>query len=232
MPSVVDRISVNPLPSNAAGASLDLRGARSSSVIVHRVPTDCVEPFLEWQRGITQAAAAFPGYQATDLYPPAEPGQPEWVVVIHFDGSAALERWLEAPVRAEWTAKLPAQAADFKVKTLTGSLWLPSLVSDGAQFPHWKVWLAVVLCLYPIVMLMGIYISPHTTKLFGLATAMLLGNLVSVAIIEWGTSTYRYVLGWWFRAVGKEGRLLSLVGLILILAALALMAYLFSLITG
>src|SRR5579871_6154959 len=82
--------------------------ARVSSVIVHRVPADYVERFLEWQRGITAAAEASPGYQATEVYPPADPQQLEWVVLIHFESSEALQRWLGSPARAAWTARLPA----------------------------------------------------------------------------------------------------------------------------
>src|SRR5216683_2281978 len=124
---------MNASSPDSPGPLMEVRGARASSVIVHRVPTDCAERFLEWQRGITRAAEAFPGYQATDVYPPADPKQPEWVVVIHFDNSVALQRWLDSPVRAEWTAKLPAEIANFRLKTLSAGFgpWFAELVADG-----------------------------------------------------------------------------------------------------
>src|SRR5688572_30576282 len=102
---------------DAARSRMQVRGVRASSVIVHHVPADAVEQFLEWQRSITQVAVTFSGYQTTEVYPPGDPGQTVWVVVIHFDNSEALQRWLDAPSRAEWTAKLPAGVADFKLKT-------------------------------------------------------------------------------------------------------------------
>src|SRR3954466_10837190 len=89
-----------------SGPQLQVNGTRASSVIVHRPPPDRVERFLELERGITKAAADFPGYQTTDLYPPADKRQAEWVVVIHFDTAEALQRWLDSPVRAEWIGKL------------------------------------------------------------------------------------------------------------------------------
>src|SRR5436309_14986580 len=112
-----------------AGLSLQAGGARASSVIVHRVPPDRVEQFLELQRGITEAAKAFPGYQATDVYPPAEPQPSEWVVVIHFDGPEALRRWLDSPVRAGWIEKFRAERGDFRLKTLPAGFgaWFATL---------------------------------------------------------------------------------------------------------
>src|SRR5947209_20580309 len=97
--------------------SVQAGGARASSVIVHRVPPDRVAQFLELQRGLTEAARAFPGYQATDVYPPAEPQQSEWVVVVHFDGPQALQRWLDSPARAAWLEKRRNELGDFRLKT-------------------------------------------------------------------------------------------------------------------
>ena len=92
----------------------------ASSVIVHRVAPDLVERFLELERGITEAAKAFPGYQATDVYPPADSRQAEWVVVIHFDGPENLQRWLGSPVRAEWVEKLRKEMGDFRSEDVAG----------------------------------------------------------------------------------------------------------------
>jgi antibiotic biosynthesis monooxygenase (ABM) superfamily enzyme len=214
---------------------LEVRGARASTVIVHRVPPDSVERFLAWQRGITGSAEASPGYQATEIYPPADPKQPEWVVVIHFDNSEALQRWLASPARAEWTARLPAEIADFRLKTLSGGFgpWFAGLVADGGlPPPPWKMALTVLFALYPTVMLLNFFLSPFTLPLFGLAVAMLIGNAASVSFLEWlAMPVIRRLLGPWLRANGKEGRVVSLVGLILILAALTLMTFLFSLMT-
>ena len=86
---------------------VELRSLRASSVIVHRVPADSVDSFLAWQRGITQAAGSFPGYQATDVYPPVNGGHQEWVVVVHFDTPEALRRWLDSSVRSSGPPSSP-----------------------------------------------------------------------------------------------------------------------------
>jgi hypothetical protein len=65
--------TMNGSSSDAPHPAVELRARRASSVIVHRVPTESVARFMEWQRGITRAAEGFAGYQATDVYPPADP---------------------------------------------------------------------------------------------------------------------------------------------------------------
>ena len=52
---------------------LELHTALASSVIVHEVPQKSEPDFLEWQRGITRAAEAAPGYRRTEIYPPSGP---------------------------------------------------------------------------------------------------------------------------------------------------------------
>lgn len=217
-------------PSPDAGRPLlQVHGDRTSSVIVHRVPANFVDRFLQWQQGITRAAEAFAGYQATEMYPPADSHQPDWVIIIHFDDSQALQKWLDSPTRAEWTAKLPAEIANFRIKTLSVGFgpWFAGLVRDGGFPPHWKLALAVLLALYPAVMLFTLYLSPHTAFL-GFAGAMLVSNAASSCFLEWvGVPILNRVLARWLTANGKEGRVVTIVGLILIIGALTLMVLLF-----
>jgi antibiotic biosynthesis monooxygenase (ABM) superfamily enzyme len=92
--------------------------------------------------------------------------------------------------------------------------------------------LAVLFGLYPTVMLLAVLLAPHTRPL-GLAVSMLLSNVASCVILEWlGMPAVRLVLRPWLRANDKKGRAVSLVGTALTLAALGVMAFLFSLITG
>ena len=66
---------------------------------------------------------------------------------------------------------------------------------------------------------------------FGLAVAVLINNVISVSFLEWlGSPALRPLLAPWLRANGKEGRTVTLVGLVVILAALGLMTFLFSLV--
>jgi uncharacterized protein len=227
---------MDPSSPNTPGPHVQVRGARASSVIVHRVPPDRVEQFLELQRGITEAAKAFPGYQATDFYPPAERQQPEWVVVIHFDGPETLQRWLDSPVRAEWIEKLRNQMGDFRLKTLpTGfGAWFASLVNGSgvALPPPWKIALSVLLALYPTVMVLAICVGPYLNPL-GLAVSMLISNALSVSILQWAvTPALNPLLRPWLRANEQKQGAISLGGLVVILLLLGGMAILFRLAKG
>jgi uncharacterized protein len=215
---------------------VQVRGARASSVIVHRVPPDRAEQFLELQRGITEAAKAFPGYQATDVYPPAERQQPEWVVVIHFDRTETLQNWLDSPARAGWIEKLRNQMGDFRLKTLpTGfGAWFASQVggSEAAPTPSWKIALSVLLALYPTVMVLAICVGPYLSPL-GLAVSMLISNALSVSILQWAvTPVLNPVLRRWLRANDQKQRAFSLGGLAVILLVLGGMAILIRLVAG
>lgn len=224
---------MDPAPSDAVPPRLEVRGARASSVIVQRIPPEAAETFLEWQRGITNAAAQVPGYQATEIYPPADK-RDEWVVIIHFDDPQTLRAWLDSPRRADWIAKFPCENRDFRLKLLPSGFgsWFAGLDREGAPLPHWKMILAVLLGLYPTVLLLIIFLSPYTAR-FGTAVAMLIGNAVSVAFLEWlGMPIITWFIGPWLRANGKEDRTLSVVGLVLILAALGIMTLLFRQIVG
>jgi uncharacterized protein len=225
---------MTPPSPDAAAPLIEARGPRASSVIVHRVPAGCADSFAQWQHGVTQAAQRFPGYVGTEHYPPADAGQSHWVVVLHFADAAALRHWLDSPERAAWTGKLPPEVADFRLKTLAGGFgpWFAGLVDADAPLPRWKMALSVLFGLYPTVMLLVVFLAPHTQPL-GLAVSMLLSNVASCVILEWlGMPAVRLVLRPWLRAGGKRGGTVTIVGTALILAALGVMAFLFSRVTG
>ena len=217
---------------------LRVRGPRASSVIVHRFPADHAEAFMAWLHGITDAAGRFPGYQASEVYPPGGDHDDAWVVILHFDDEATLAAWLSAPERTAWLARLPHAARDFHIRTMPAGFgsWVAGQAGDGeagagvAPVPHWKSFLLVLVALYPVVMVLTLIVSPRISGL-GLPLAMLLSNILSVAILEWGVMPLlNRVLGPWLAAHGRDGRLVSLAGAALIVAALVAMALVFRLV--
>ncbi len=215
-------------PSAPPAPILRVRGPRASTVITQHYPADRAGTFLAWQREVTALAGAYPGYQATEVYPPTGGGD-EWVIIVHFDDEAMLHAWLDAPERAAWLAKLPQEALGFRQQTMpTGfGSWVAGQAADGTPVPHWKSFLLVLVGLYPVVMLLTLIVSPQTTGL-GTAFAMLVGNVISVATLEWAVMPLlNRVLGSWLAAHGRSGRLVTVVGAALIIAALLAMALVF-----
>jgi uncharacterized protein len=215
---------------------MQVHGAQASSVIVHCLPPERVERFLELQRGITQAAEGFRGYEATDVYPPTDSQDTNWVVVIRFDGPETLQRWLDSPVRAEWVETLRNEMGDFRLKSLpTGfAAWFAGLVNEskGGLPPSWKMALTVLFALYPTVMLLTIVVVPYLSRL-GLAVSMLISNALSVSILQWAVMpVLEKLLGPWLRANQERQRAYSLGGLVVLLVLLGGIALLFHLMNG
>jgi len=207
---------------------LRLRGPRASTVITQHYPADKADRFMAWQREVAALAGAYPGYQATEVYPPTGGGD-EWVIIIHFDDETKLQAWLDAPERAAWLAKLPDEALGFRQHTMpTGfGTWVAGQTADGTPIPSWKSFLLVLLGLYPVVMLLTLVVSPRTVDL-GTAFAMLLGNVISVAALQWAVMpALNRALAPWLQAHGRDGRLVSVVGAACIVAALLAMALVF-----
>jgi len=215
---------------------VEVRVALASAVVVQRVPADRAEWFMEWQRGISEAAKEFTGYRSTDVYPPPANRGDEWVVVIDFDDERSLQEWLDSPVRAQWVEKLKAEVGSFELKAIPGGFgaWFASLDRgpEGVTPPPWKMAVTVLLGLYPTVMLLTLFPGPYTHPL-GVALAMLIGNALSVGILQWGVlPALTSLLGPWLRANSDKQRHVSIGGLFVILVVLAGLALLFRQVTG
>jgi antibiotic biosynthesis monooxygenase (ABM) superfamily enzyme len=214
-----------------ASPILRVRGPRASTVIVQRFPADRADTFMAWQREVAALAGAFPGYQATEVYPPTGDDD-EWVIVLHFDDEEKLQAWLDSPERRAWLAELPHEAHGWREHTMpTGfGTWVAGQTADGTPIPSWKSFLLVLLGLYPTVMLLALVVSPRTVDL-GTAFAMLLGNVLSVATLQWAVMPLlNRALAPWLQAHGRDGRLVSVVGAAGIVAAVLVMAVLFRMI--
>ena len=219
-----------------SSALLDVHAAEASSVIVHHVPAAMADKFLQWERGITEAAEQFPGYAKTEVYPPADRQQTEWVVVVHFDGREALKRWLDSPERACWIAKLGRELGRFSIKALPRGFgsWFAGLDREGTGSeqaaglpPDWKMALVVLLGLYPTVMLLTLFVSPWLAGL-GLAFSMLIGNALSVSILQWGIlPRLTAALRRWLSPPARNALALNVGGTLTILALLGCVAVLF-----
>lgn len=212
---------------------MEVHAGRASAVVVQRVPAAGADWFMEWQRGVTAAAASFPGYRGTDVYPPAD-GRDEWVVVIHFEDEKSLQGWLTSPVRAGWVEKLRARLGDFELQALPDGFgpWFAGLNRHPAAPPSWKMALTVLVALYPTVMLLTILTGPHLNPL-GLAAAMLVGNALSCALLQWVVMPVTMAaLGPWLAANDRRQRARSLGGLGLLLLLLAALVIAFRQVTG
>ncbi len=214
-----------------------LHSVEASSVIVHNVAPENTERFLEWMNGISSAAELFPGYQNTEVYPPAAKSHPQWVVVVHFDKLESLNHWLKSAERTEWISKLDKKLGDYKLKRLNEGFgpWFGSEFGESAsQVPAgWKMALSVLLGLYPTVMLLSIFVGPHLSCL-GFAVTMLISNALSVSILQWFVMPVltKILKPWLSTPTTKSQFRITLLGSLAIAATLTAMAILFRFFRG
>lgn len=223
--------------STSCPSEIDVRFAEASSVIVHHVPTQQVDQFLEWEKEITRTAKGVSGDVKTEVYPPTEANADRWVVVMTFANQGDLNRWLESPERADCLAKKPAEMGSYSVEKMPGGFgaWFAGLdrTSNGRgdvpvdRLPGWKTALVVLLALYPTVMLLTLFVYPWLTGI-GLAFTILIGNILIVSILQWILMPpLMAILHRWLVTPPSKSRLLNLSGALGIAAILGCLAVLF-----
>ncbi len=213
---------------------MDVRVSRASAVIVQRVPPAAADWFMKWQRDVTAAAENFAGFQGCEVYPATAGQSDEWVVVIHFADDETLRQWLGSETRAKWVSQLRAKVGEFDLKTLPGGFgaWFVGHGRPGDVPPSWKMVLTVLLGLYPTVMLLNIFVGPHTQPL-GLAVSMLIGNALSVSLLQWVVMpALNAVLRPWLKANERRTWALSAGGVGVLLVVLTVLAVAFRQVTG
>lgn len=159
----------------------------SATVVVsHPVRPGDEAAFLEWQHRMTEAEERSPGFRGAELFRPVPGVQDEWVAVYRFATTQDLERWLGSEARRQ-LLEAGRRFQEFRLRKLTRSFgsWLS--VGDGGRAPDppsWKTALSVLVGLYPTVVLLTLVIG-ETWVGAPLWASLLLGNIISVALLTW-----------------------------------------------
>ena len=120
---------------------------------------------------------------------------------------------------------------EFHTRMGTGfEQWFRDAAAPGAPLPVWKMDMLVLLMLYPIVFLFGVFVgTPLFSNVLGLsfAVSLFLGNIVSVGLTGFLVPWVAGRFGWWLRPTpGKEVQT-GLLGAAVILAMYAAMVLVF-----
>lgn len=166
--------------------------ANASLVVEHTVPRGKGIAFRRWHARLTRTAWGFKGYIRTDLLPPVK-GQKQlkWYSIIHFDSSENLNAWLKSEAREAAIASenMPVESYQFKSFSTGLEGWFSSKVGGeqmGLGPPAWKQNLAVVLGLYPTLMVQSALLGAlGIMKHLPHPSAMLLDNFISCSILTW-----------------------------------------------
>jgi antibiotic biosynthesis monooxygenase (ABM) superfamily enzyme len=208
-----------------------VRPAPVSAVISSRVRPGQEAAFRAWERRIATAQAKSPGFQGYRFEAPIPGVQDDWLAILRFDTERNLQTWLDSPERKKLLEETAPFLEEFHARVVrTGfEQWFPS--ADGGPAPAaWKQNMIVLLLLYPVVFLFGMWVqTPFLIGKAGLPfwLALFIGNVVSVSL-SWLVPRVSNGFAWWLAPARGTGRWPSLAGAALILLLYAACLFLFS----
>lgn len=177
-----------------------------SAVISTRVKPGKEAEYRAWERRIAAAQATTPGLQGYRFEPPMPGVQDDFVAILRFDSEANMQAWLDSPVRKQLVEEAAPLTEEFHARLARSGFeqWFRS--DDGAAggpLPVWKMDMIVLLLLYPIVFLWGVWVgTPLLDRLWHLpwAVNLFIGNIFSVGLtgflVPW---TANGPLAWWLQ---------------------------------
>ncbi|HEY1430670.1 MAG TPA: antibiotic biosynthesis monooxygenase [Stellaceae bacterium] len=228
-PMLVGHDDVHLVRDSVAG----VRPAPVSAVISSRVKSGQEAAFRAWEQRIASAQARSPGFQGYRFEPPIPGVQDDWLAILRFDTERNLQAWLDSPERQHLLKEATPFLEEFHARVVrTGFEQWFSSAADGTSPPAaWKQNMIVLLLLYPVVFLFGVWVQ--TPILMGKARlpfwlALFVGNVVSVLLLNWLVPSVSRVFGWWLAPVRNADARTSLAGAALIVLLYAIWLLLFS----
>lgn len=201
-----------------SGIELIIDGSpRTPGVVVVKesVESGREEAFLQTALRLAELERAQPGYDGSSVFPPGGILL-SWASVVRFRTEAQLDAWLASPellsTLPELRGHLSEEAKVAKATTFGSTI----RVTDGqaAVTPEWKTALAILLVLYPTVMLLAKFVGPWLGSVAPQPWLATFINLaISIVLLTWVLMplTARF-LGRWLDPVEGAGTKVSLLG--------------------
>lgn len=204
-----------------------------SVVISTRIKPGHEEAYRAWEQRIAAAQSKSPGFQGYKFEPPIPNVQNDWLSILRFDSETNLQAWLNSPERLKLLKEADAFTEEFHARIVrTGfDQWFPAGTADRPAPPAWKQNMLVLLLLYPVVFLFGIFAqNPLLIDKAGLPfwLALFIGNIVSVALLNWLVPWSSRRFDWWLRPAKGKSKMTDLAGAGLVIALYAVCLIVFS----
>ena len=200
-----------------------------SAVISTRVKPGKDAEYRAWERKIAAAQSKAPGLQGYRFEPPVPGVQEDYVAILRFDTQTNLQAWLDSPARKQLIEEANPLTEEFHARVGTGfEQWFRD-ESKGGPLSVWKMDMIVLLLLYPIVFLWGVFAgTPILQNQLNLpwAVNLFIGNIFSVALTGFMVPWVANRMGWWMFPKGNvAGANLLGAGLILAIYAVSIVVF-------
>jgi antibiotic biosynthesis monooxygenase (ABM) superfamily enzyme len=203
-----------------------------SAVFATRLKPGREAAFKQWEQRIAAAQVRAPGFQGYRFEPPIPGVQEDWLAILRFDSEPHLNAWLESPERQKLVAEAASFTEDVHMRVVrTGFEQWFAAGKGGAAPAAWKQNMMVLLLLYPIVFLFGLWVqNPLLIGKAGLPfwLALFIGNMVSVLLLSKLVPWISQVFGWWLQPGATQRRRATVGGAALVIALYAAWLALFS----
>ncbi len=209
------------------------RTAPVSAVISTRVRPGMEAEYLKWEQKVAAAQSKAAGLQGYRFEPPVPGLQEDFVAILRFDSEVNLQAWLESPQRRQLLDEAAPLTAEFHTRTAQSGFeqWFRDATPEGAPAPAaWKMNMIVLLALYPVVFLWGLWVStPILTGVLHLnfPVALFIGNAVSVIFTSYLVPWFAKRLNWWLTPPKVGRTLVDLQGASLLVATYTIVILLF-----
>jgi antibiotic biosynthesis monooxygenase (ABM) superfamily enzyme len=203
-----------------------------SVVITTRVKPGQETAFRAWEQRIAVAQARSPGFQGYRFEPPIPGVQEDWLAILRFDSEHNMQGWLDSPERQALLREAEPFIEEFHSRAVrTGfEQWFGRSGAADSAPAVWKQNMVVLLMLYPVVFLFGVYIqTPLLMRWAGLPfwAALFIGNSVSVVSLNWLVPWASQRLAWWLNPEPRNRIHIDVAGTVLVICLYAVLLYVF-----
>jgi hypothetical protein len=214
-------------------ASTGALPAPACAVITTRIKPGREAEFRRWEHRIAAAQARFPGFQGYRFEPPIPGVQEDWLAILRFATDEALQGWMHSAERHALLHEAAAFTERVQARIVRAGFaqWFAPEPRETMS-PAWKQNMVVLLLLYPVVFLFGIWVqTPLLIRMVGLPfwLALFIGNVASVMLLNWLVPWTSNLFGWWLNPAVSRRRT-DVIGAALVLALYGACLLAFSLI--